>query len=167
MPDRDNEIDLSTLEEPVRAYIKELRGENAKHRAAKNTVAAERDELAKKYEEAGQLLQSANERLTQFDAFKEKATKLDALTDDHEKLLTENSVLGDKLTRLEAAAKFGIADEADRIKGTTKEELEKDAEALAKRLGGRGLPMNPAAGFTPPPPNEDPLVQALRDAVGG
>lgn len=160
MSEPDN-IDLTTLPEPVQAHIKELRGEAAKHRVAKR-------EVETKYQEAGELLAAANTRLEQFDGFKSKAEKFDKLTEDHEKLLASNASVSDQFTRLKIASEFGIPEEADRLKGGTPEELKADAETFAKKIQRTGgLPSNPA-GLTPPPaaPQTSALAQALRQSLG-
>jgi hypothetical protein len=131
-------------------YIKDLRNEAAQYRTERNEVRA-------KYEEAGSLLKDANTKLTE----------LGSLQETHEKTLTENASLADKFNRLSVAAKFGIADHADRLKGATVEELETDAKTLADTFGKQGPPRlgrDPAAGQDPNGPKVDPVIEAFKRA---
>jgi chromosome segregation ATPase len=147
MPD---DFKLDELPEGAQAYIRELRAESARYRT-------ERNEFRDKYTDAGALLQTANE---QIDAAKEWETK-------YESLLTDNSKLSSKHDRLLAAAKFGIPEEADRLKGEKYEDWEADAKALAEKFGSGkppGLPKDPAAEEPPKEPKDDPITKAFRDA---
>lgn len=130
------------------SYIKDLRNEAAQYRTERNEVRA-------KYDEAGDLLKNANTRLADFDKVKS----------DYEKTLTDNASLEGKFNRLSIAAKYGIPDEADRLKGTTPEELEADAESFAAKLGTKtpGIRRDAAAGGKAPEAVEvDPITEAFR-----
>lgn len=147
MPD---DFNLDDLPEGAQKYIRDLRSESARYRT-------ERNEFRDKYADAGDLLKTANEKI---EAAKEWETK-------YESALTDNSKLTSQYDRLRAAAKFGISEEADRLKGEKYEDWEADAKALAEKFGNRKpdpLQKDPAAEEPPKEPKDDPISKAFRDA---
>lgn len=140
-------LSLEGLSDDIVKYIKDLRGEAARYRTERNEVQA-------KYDDAGGLLKQAN-------------TKLDALSaieDQLESTVKERTELSTNYDKLRAAAKFGIPEEVDRLKGSSYDEWEKDAEGLAEKIGPRktSTPKDPAAGDQPKPTKRDPILEAFR-----
>lgn len=146
MPD---DFNLDELPDGAQKYIRDLRAESARYRT-------ERNDFRDKYAGAGDALREANQRI---EAAKEWETK-------YESLLTDNSKLSSQYDRLRAAAKFGISEEADRLKGEKYEDWEDDARALAEKFGSKKpeLPKDPAAQEPPKEPKDDPITKAFRDA---
>lgn len=114
-------------------YVKELRSENAKWR---NKV--------KEFEDRDKTVQQRLE---------ERAATAETRADAAEK----------KLMRYEAAAAKGVPlEQAHRLRGETKEELEQDAEAFRSSLSGTGRVPTPDAGPRPSvePQDMDALIRA-------
>lgn len=151
---------IESLPLDIQRYIGELRDEAAKHRTAKNSEAARASELEAKYTEAGGLLKAANDKLSEFESF----------TDQHEKLLSEHEQLRGEFTKTTIAAKHGLLDHVDRLKGATEEELEADAVKLAESFGAKPpptIPVDNAAGKPPTPLTDaDELTKSFRSALG-
>lgn len=146
-----DEFNMAELPNSAQDYIRSLRTENARYRT-------ERNDFKDKYADAGEALREAGAKVSEFTKFQE----------DHEKLVTEKSAIEAKFNRLSVASEFGIASHADRLKGSTMDELKTDAEALAKQFGAKtpGVPKDPAAGKPPVDyaGKANPLAQAFRDA---
>lgn len=144
-----DDFDINELPDAARDYIKSLRAESARYRI-------ERNEFRDKYTEAGTLIEQANQKV-------DKASEWETKVSDLE---TKNGDLEKKLGKLTAAAKFGIPDEVDRLKGSTPEEWEEDAKSLSEKFGSKppGIPKDPAAGEKPKDPKDDPITRAFRDA---
>jgi hypothetical protein len=101
-------------------------------------------------------LGTANQRLSEYDSVKSTL----------ETTLTENSTLTQQYDKLRAAAKFGIPDEVDRLKGSKYEDWEADAKDLAEKLGKKTpvVPKDDAAGDTPGDAKDDPISAAFKAA---
>lgn len=145
--DFDEIPDEGDLRNRVRGYIQSLRSEAAGYRT-------ERNDFKEKYTEAGDLLKRANDKLTD-------AAELET---KYQQSLTDNSKLNEQYDKLRAAAKHGISDEVDRLKGSNYDEWEADAESLAGKLSKKStIPKDAAAGKDPKPPKDDPLTAAFRE----
>lgn len=144
MPD---DLSLDGLPDDTVNYIKSLRQEAARYRT-------ERNEIKTKYEDAGTLLATANSKLDEFSAME---TQLETTVNQQTELQTN-------FDKLRAAAKFGIPEEVDRLKGSKYEEWEADAESLAVKLGNRKptITKDAAATEKPKPPKSDPITEAFR-----
>lgn len=142
---------LDGLPDEIVTYIRNLRSESANYRTQRN-------EYRDKYTDAGQLLATANTKLD----------GLSAVEDQVETLAKANASLTTNHDKLRAAAKFGIPDEVDRLKGSTFDEWEADAKDLSEKLGkpvGNRTPKDEAAGERPKTDEiEDPILKAFRDA---
>lgn len=141
------DLSLDGLPEDTQEYIRKLRKEAAGYRT-------ERNEFRDKYDQAGDLLKQANDKLDGFSA----------LEDQLEKTRNEKISFEENYDRLRAAAEFGIPDEADRLKGKNYDEWKADAENLSQKFGGKKstLTKDPAAGKTPKGEQDDPITAAWR-----
>jgi chromosome segregation ATPase len=145
-----DDFDINELPDAARDYIKSLRAESARYRI-------ERNDFRDKYTEAGTLIEQANQKVDQATEWETKYSTLE----------TKNGDLEKQLGKLTAAAKFGIPDEVDRLKGSTPEEWEADAQSLAEKFGSNkptGIPKDPAAKDKPEDPKDDPITAAFRAA---
>jgi hypothetical protein len=135
-----DDFDMSELSNGAQDYIRELRKENAKYRT-------ERNDYRDKYADAGEALREAATKVSDYTSFQET----------HEKTLAEKAAIESKFNRLSVAAEFGIAAHADRLKGSTVEELKTDAASLAETFGkvAPGVRKDVAAG-DPPAGSEKP-----------
>lgn len=151
---------IDSFPEEAQAYIRELRSENAQYRTERNTYRDEATELRNKYTEAGQLLKTANDNLSELSAIKDT-------NETNAKALAEKTEAFDRLV---AAAKFKLdPEDAGRLQGSNLAEWTKDAESLAQRMGVNkpaGVPKNPGAGAPTngTPPKEDGITAAFRTA---
>lgn len=115
---------------------------------------------------------------TELQSIKDKdLSEADQLRKQIADLTAERDVTASNLLRLEVAAAKGLTPaQAKRLVGTTKEELEADAdeilEAFPAKNGATPPPSNrptstvPGGGGQPPALNGDPLESALRHALG-
>jgi chromosome segregation ATPase len=145
-----DDFDINELPDPARDYIKALRAEAAQYRV-------ERNNFRDKYTEAGTLIEQANQKVDQATEWQTKYSALETTNGDLEK----------QIGRLTAAAKYGIPEEVDRLKGSTPEEWEEDAKSLSEKFGSgkpTGLAKDPAAKEKPEEPKDDPIKKAFRDA---
>lgn len=81
--------------------------------------------------------------------YEDEKAKSTTLETDKSKIQKEFEDFKHQITVKEIATKHGVADLADRLRGTTAEELEADAQKLATMIG---KPKAGAGGANPPPP---------------
>ena len=148
--------DISNLDADTQAYIKELREEAKTRRlevADLNTKLSERDSLVA---QANTKLDELNGKVSQG---QEIATKFSALQDEHAQTAAAYANTQLELARINAAreAKLDL-NFADRLKGSSADELKADAEKFKASLGSAGA--GPATGDRTNPNNASaPLTE--------
>lgn len=140
---------IEAFPEDAQRVIKELRAEAAKMRVQRNDYRA-------KFEEAGSLLAQANEHVD----------RAAALEEEKARLLAERDEANNSLMKLRVAAKYGLVDHVDRLKGNTEEELTADAESFSKTVRANGLPRDPASREPAGAPKVNPIEEFLLKATG-
>lgn len=141
------------LPESWQKEIKSLRSEAADYRV-------KYQEAKGRQETYDQALAEAN---TRFDDLTAKAGKA---TDDYEAALTAQESLTLENLRYKAAIGAGIPQYADRLRGSSLEELTADAQEFSQSVGKVRLPKDVAASAPSNPPPVDALERALTQALG-
>jgi hypothetical protein len=121
----------------------------------------------------GERVQRERSKYTDYDAIKQKASKFDELdqanksdvervTGERDQFKTQAETAAAESLRLRVALEKKLpAELIDRLKGATKEDLEKDADELLKLVKpGTSFDGGPRGDNTPPPADMDAAIRA-------
>lgn len=137
--------DISHLAEQDQAYIRELR-EESKTRRLK--VSELEGKLGERDTAVNQALTRITDLESQIEAGRTIQQNYDTLRDAHAEVLSKADQASLDLLRLNAALDAELPkDFADRLKGSTKEELEADAKTLKEKVGTGTKPGNSRVSF--------------------